>query len=56
MTRRAMVLFFLVAVAASPLVWMSVDAEAGNTLLALTSGAKTRVVSSNTPALVPPVR
>lgn len=40
MTRRTMFLFFLALLAASPLMWMSVDPNAGNTLLLLTSDAK----------------
>ncbi len=43
MTRRTMILFFLALLAASPLVWMSVDPNAGNTLLSLTGGAKAHV-------------
>lgn len=40
MTRRTMFLFFLALLAASPLMWMSVDPNAGNTLLSLTSDSK----------------
>ena len=43
MTRRTMILFFLALLAASPLVWMSVDPNAGTILLALTGGAKAHV-------------
>ena len=43
MTRRTMFLFFLALLAAAPLVWMSVDPNAGNTLVALTDGAKAQV-------------
>ena len=43
MTRRTMILFFLALLAASPLIWMSVDPNAGNTLLSFTSGAKAHV-------------
>ena len=47
MTRRTMVLFFLALLAASPLLWMSVDPNAGNTLLALTSGSKSPASLNN---------
>ena len=35
-----MVLFFFALLAAAPLMWMSVDPNAGNTLLSMTSGSK----------------
>jgi hypothetical protein len=56
MTRRTLILFFLALVAASPLVWMSVDPNAGNKLLALTGGAKTQVYMNNSPPLSAPAK
>ena len=47
MTRRTIVLFTLAMFAALPMIWMSVDSNAGNTLLTLTNGSKTNTALSN---------
>lgn len=56
MTRRTMMLFFLAVLAASPLMWMSIDPNAGNTLLSLTSGSKARTTFVSALPLIAPVR
>jgi hypothetical protein len=56
MTLRMMILFFLAILAAAPLVWMSVDPNAGNKLLALTSGSKVPLALSNQPQPAAPKR
>jgi hypothetical protein len=56
MTLRMMILFFFAILAAAPLVWMSVDPNAGNKLLALTSGSKAPLALNNQPQTSPPKR
>lgn len=55
-TRRTMILFLLAMLAASPLMWMSVDPNAGNTMLALTSGSKAQTSFASGSTLLAPVR
>jgi hypothetical protein len=56
MTLRMMILFLLALLAAAPLAWMSIDPNAGNKLLAWTSGAKMPLSPSNQPASTAPKR
>lgn len=56
MTQRTMVLFLLAVLAASPLMWMSVDPNAGNTLLSFTSRAKAQLPMNNQSAFGAPAR
>jgi hypothetical protein len=51
-----MILFVLAFLAAAPLAWMSLDPNAGNTLLSLTSGAKARPQLANHTAFTVPSR
>ena len=52
MTRRTIVLFSMAMFAALPMIWMSVDPNAGNTLLALTSGSKMNSAFANQSPLI----
>lgn len=45
MSRRLIVLFFLAAVAASPMIWFSVDPNAGEKLLALTQPSRAPTIA-----------
>ena len=56
MTLRMMILFFFAILAAAPLVWMSLDPNAGNKLLALTSGSKAPLALSDRPPSNAPKR
>lgn len=56
MTQRTMILFLLAVLAASPLMWMSVDPNAGNTLLSLTNRSKGQSAFNNQSALIAPGR